>query len=47
MQKPLRLWPGVAIVAAQWLARFGLPVVAPDRTTEAVMAAIARRSAAC
>lgn len=41
MQKPLRLWPGVAIVAAQWLARFGLPVVAPDRIAEAVMAAIA------
>ena len=23
---PIRLWPGVAIVAAQWLARFGVPV---------------------
>lgn len=37
MQKPLRLWPGVAIVAAQWLARFGLPVAFPDATMFAVM----------
>src|SRR6185503_963937 len=27
---PLRVWPGVAIVVVQWLARFALPAVAPD-----------------
>src|SRR5688572_32590972 len=35
--KPLRLWPGVAIVTVQWLARFGLPVVFPDAAMFAVM----------
>jgi outer membrane protein assembly factor BamB len=34
----LRLWPGVLIVAVQWLARFALPVVYPDLTMYAVMA---------
>src|SRR4029453_12225860 len=34
---PLRLWPGVAIVALQWMARFGTPIVAPDQTAYAVM----------
>jgi outer membrane protein assembly factor BamB len=28
-RKPLRLWPGVAAVVLQWLARFVVPVVAP------------------
>jgi len=28
-RKPLRLWPGVAAVALQWLLRFVIPVVAP------------------
>jgi outer membrane protein assembly factor BamB len=28
--KPLRLWPGVVIVAVQWLLRFGIPLMAPD-----------------
>jgi len=29
-RKPLRLWPGVAIVILQWLLAFGVPLVAPD-----------------
>src|SRR5688572_12067794 len=33
----LRLWPGVAIVTSQWLARFGVPVVFPDASMFAVM----------
>ena len=28
-QTPLRLWPAVVIIIAQWSARFGLPVMAP------------------
>ena len=28
--KKLRLWPGVALVAVQWLLLFGVPEVAPD-----------------
>jgi outer membrane protein assembly factor BamB len=36
-QSSLRLWPGVAIVAAQWLARFGLPQVWPDGAMFAVI----------
>ena len=39
--KSLRLWPGVAIVAVQWLVRFGLPVVAPDLTMYAVIGGFA------
>jgi outer membrane protein assembly factor BamB len=34
---PLRLWPGVAIVALQWLARFGIPIAAPDQAAYAVI----------
>jgi outer membrane protein assembly factor BamB len=29
-RKPLRLWPGVTIVALQWLVTFGVPLVARD-----------------
>ena len=29
-QQALRLWPGVAAVALQWLLRFGVPQVLPD-----------------
>ena len=29
-RKPLRLWPGVAIVVLQWLLAFGVPRIAPD-----------------
>jgi outer membrane protein assembly factor BamB len=36
-QLPLRLWPGVAIVAAQWIVRFGLPLVWPDGLMFAVI----------
>ena len=39
--KPLRLWPGVIIVAVQWAARFGLPLVSPDLTVYAVIAGLA------
>ena len=31
------LWPGVVIVAAQWLVRFALPAVVPDTSMFAVM----------
>lgn len=39
-QKPLRLWPGVAIVVLQWLARFGVPVVAPGALAYGVIAGL-------
>jgi hypothetical protein len=29
-RQPLRLWPGVVAVTLQWLARFGVPIVAPE-----------------
>jgi outer membrane protein assembly factor BamB len=41
LRKPLRLWPGVAIVALQWLLRFALPVIWPDGSGVAVLGALA------
>ncbi|HLG54389.1 MAG TPA: PQQ-binding-like beta-propeller repeat protein [Vicinamibacterales bacterium] len=37
-RRPLRLWPGVLIVALQWLTMFGLPIVAPAQGAIAVIA---------
>jgi outer membrane protein assembly factor BamB len=39
--QPLRLWPGVVIVALQWLARFVVPLVVPEATPVGVMAGLA------
>jgi len=36
-QIPLRLWPGVTLVALQWLIMFGLPFVAPDQAGVAII----------
>src|SRR5262245_15426645 len=36
-QKPLRLWPGVAVVVMQWLIRFGAPLFAPEATMFAIL----------
>src|SRR5689334_7126134 len=38
-RKPLRLWPGVAIVVFQWLARFVVPAIVPDAMIYGVLAA--------
>jgi outer membrane protein assembly factor BamB len=40
LRMPLRVWPGVVIVALQWLLRFALPVVYPEGTMVAVLAGI-------
>jgi outer membrane protein assembly factor BamB len=37
---PLRLWPGVVIVLALVIARFGIPIVAPDFTIYAVLSGL-------
>ncbi|MCM2255173.1 MAG: PQQ-like beta-propeller repeat protein [Vicinamibacteria bacterium] len=39
--RPLRLWPGVALVAVQWLAWWVVPRVAPDATFVAVLTSLA------
>jgi outer membrane protein assembly factor BamB len=38
--RPLRLWPGVALVTVQWLLRFVLPVVVPGALAVSVMGAL-------
>jgi outer membrane protein assembly factor BamB len=40
-RKPLRLWPGVVAVVLQWLIRFALPIVAPERAGTAILGGIA------
>ena len=40
-RKPLRLWPGVAIVALQWLGRFVVPAIAPEAMVYGVMGGLA------
>ena len=36
--KPLRLWPGVLVVALQWLIMFGLPLIVPGQGGTAIVA---------
>lgn len=40
-RKPLRLWPGVAAVALQWVVRFGVPLVWPDGLMYCVLGGVA------
>src|SRR6185436_10305036 len=40
-RKPLRLWPGVAAVALQWLFVFGVPAVAPDAGMVGILGGVA------
>ena len=40
-KKPLRLWPGIAIVILQWLLRYGLSVIMPDQSTVGILAGVA------
>lgn len=37
LNKPLRLWPGVAAAVVLLLARFGIPLVAPDLTIYSII----------
>lgn len=41
MTRNLRLWPGVSIVALQWLLRFVVPLLLPEATLIGVMAGLA------
>lgn len=36
----LRLWPGLAAVAVQWLIRFGMPAVVPDTSPYAIIGGV-------
>jgi len=36
----LRLWPGFVLVALMWAARYGGPVVLPEWSMQAVLAAL-------
>ncbi len=40
-ERPLRLWPGVTIVALQWLLRFGLPLVSADLAPYGLLGGVA------
>ena len=40
LHKPLRLWPGIVIVAVQWLARYGLPAFIPPQVRGAAAVGI-------
>jgi outer membrane protein assembly factor BamB len=39
-RKPLRLWPGVAIVVLQWLGLFVVPVVVPEAAAYGLLGAL-------
>ncbi len=39
-QRPLLVWPGIAIVLLQWLARYGIPLVVPEATAFRAMGAV-------
>src|SRR6476469_2862579 len=41
VRTPLRLWPGIVLVALQWLVRYALPVVVPETSMIAVIGGIA------
>ncbi len=40
LKKPLRLWPGVVIVALQWLAWFVVPLFVPEAISYGVMGGV-------
>jgi outer membrane protein assembly factor BamB len=40
-RRPLRLWPGVAAVALQWLVRFAVPIVFPGSGGTAILGGLA------